>query len=124
LVEIEHAERASPIIGLHSHTSVNRRKTIVTSFDEKCQSNHIIITQPPRIRPLVKGNPALNPSTYNRKPLPRPSRRFINYVRTRASNIRHSIVDIHDVNVIDRWSRLCFPVLFILFNASYWPYYI
>ncbi len=124
LVEIE-PDRASPIIGLRSHTSINRRKiTTTTSFDENCQSNHIIDTQPPRIRPLVKGNPALNPLTYNRRPRPRRSRRLINYLRTRATNIHNSIADVHDVSNIDRWSRLCFPVLFILFNAAYWPYYI
>jgi gamma-aminobutyric acid receptor subunit beta len=84
----------------------------------------VIDTQPPRIRPLVKGNPALNPAIYNRRSRPRRSRRLISYLQTRATNIRHSIADLNDVNEIDRWSRLCFPILFILFNASYWPYYI
>jgi hypothetical protein len=84
----------------------------------------VINTQPPRIRPLVKGNPALYPSTYNRRSRPRQTRRVLNYLRTSAINLRRSIPHVEDVNDIDRWSRLCFPILFILFNAAYWPYYI
>lgn len=117
-------DRASPIIGLPPYTSLKRRKTTVTSYDEKCSRNYVINTQHPRLRPLVKGNPALDPSAYTRKPRPRRSRRFINYIQTRAISIRQSFSDIHDVNDIDRWSRLCFPILFILFNASYWAYYL
>ncbi|CAF4468028.1 unnamed protein product, partial [Adineta steineri] len=36
----------------------------------------------------------------------------------------HSILNDEDVKDVDRWSRVCFPVLFLLFNAAYWPYYI
>jgi gamma-aminobutyric acid receptor subunit beta len=116
--------RTSPIVGLCSNTPVNRRKIQTTSVDEQCQSNHAIDTQPPRLRSLVKGNPALNPSINTRNARPRRTRRLFNYLRTRATNLRHSIPHIEDVNDIDRWSRLFFPVLFLLFNAAYWPYYI
>jgi gamma-aminobutyric acid receptor subunit beta len=119
LVEIE-SDRASPIIGLRSH----HRKFTGISFDENYQSNHVITRQPPRIRSLVKTNPALDPTAYNRTQRPRRYRRLLNYLRNRATHIHHSIADLYDVNDIDRWSRLCFPVLFLLFNASYWPYYI
>ncbi|CAF0952152.1 unnamed protein product [Rotaria sp. Silwood1] len=122
LVEID-TDRASPIIGLCSNSSVSCRKLTMTSLDENRQSNHVIDTQSPRIRPLVRGNPALYPSSYNRNSHPRRNRRFLNYLQTRTINLRHSILHIQDVNDIDRWSRLCFPILFILFNALYWPYY-
>lgn len=82
----------------------------------------MICNQPPRFRPLVKTNPALSykqtsSSTHG-------SRRLMSYFRSRASTIRHSLTDVKDVNEIDRWSRLCFPILFLVFNASYWPYYM
>lgn len=84
----------------------------------------MISNQPPRFRPLVKTNPAINLSTYRRTPPAHGSRRLMNYLRSRASTIRHSLTDVKDVNEIDRWSRLCFPILFLVFNASYWPYYM
>jgi hypothetical protein len=95
-----------------------------TSFDENCvtrRSNHVIDTQPPRIRPILRGNPALYPS---RNPRQLRINRLLNRVRTRASNIRRYMPHVQDVNEIDKWSRLCFPTLFLLFNAAYWPYYM
>ena len=52
------------------------------------------------------------------------ARRFIQYFQNRAKHVRRRFLRVEDVNDIDRWSRLCFPILFIIFNASYWPYYI
>jgi hypothetical protein len=31
---------------------------------------------------------------------------------------------VQDVSIIDRYSRLLFPVLFVLFNVSYWAVYL
>jgi gamma-aminobutyric acid receptor subunit beta len=72
----------------------------------------------------VRGNPALYPSLSNRIPRQRRHRRLLNYLRTRATNVHCPLLHVHDVNNIDKWSRLCFPILFLLFNAAYWPYYI
>ncbi len=116
--------RASPILSLRS---TRRTTTATTSLDENCltqRSNHIIDTQPPRIRPILRGNPGFYSSPLHRNPRQQRINRFLNQIRTRASNIRQHIPHVHDVNDIDKWSRLCFPILFILFNASYWPYYI
>ncbi|CAF2487384.1 unnamed protein product [Rotaria sp. Silwood2] len=127
LVE-EGAGRASPILGLRPHTAINRRlTTATTSFDENCitrRNNLTVDNQPPRIRPILRGNPGLYSSSLNRNPRQQRMNRLLNHLRTRVISIRQHIPHVQDVNDIDKWSRLCFPILFILFNAIYWPYYI
>lgn len=44
-------------------------------------------------------------------------------IRERAKEIKGRIPEVKDVNNIDKYSRLMFPLLFILFNAWYWVYY-
>ena len=119
------ADRASPLFGVSPTTLVNRRRT--TSVDDyrvSQSSSHAVSTQPPRIRSLVKGNPALCVKSFNRRPRQRRVRQLFNYLRTHTRSIGHRLPHIRDVNDIDKWSRLLFPLLFILFNAAYWPYYI
>lgn len=41
-----------------------------------------------------------------------------------ASAIRNSMPKIKDVNIIDEYSRVIFPVAFMLFNLGYWIFYI
>ena len=41
-----------------------------------------------------------------------------------AGVIKSSLPKIKDVNVIDKYSRVVFPVSFILFNVAYWCFYV
>jgi gamma-aminobutyric acid receptor subunit beta len=41
-----------------------------------------------------------------------------------ASAIKASMPKIKDVNVIDKYSRIIFPLSFMLFNAAYWIFYV
>ncbi|XP_075972753.1 ligand-gated chloride channel homolog 3 isoform X2 [Anticarsia gemmatalis] len=45
-------------------------------------------------------------------------------LRRGATVIKASMPKIRDVNVIDTYSRVVFPVCFMLFNAVYWVFYI
>ncbi|XP_047989018.1 gamma-aminobutyric acid receptor subunit beta-like [Leguminivora glycinivorella] len=50
--------------------------------------------------------------------------KMIHALRRGASVIKASMPKIRDVNVIDTYSRVIFPVCFLVFNAVYWTFYI
>ena len=50
--------------------------------------------------------------------------RLLNQLRKGAVVIKSSLPKIKDVNVIDKYSRVVFPVSFILFNVMYWCFYV
>ncbi|RLU23529.1 hypothetical protein DMN91_003734 [Ooceraea biroi] len=55
---------------------------------------------------------------------PRPHKpKVLHALRRGASVLRVSMPKIKDVNVIDKYSRIVFPVSFMLFNAVYWIFY-
>lgn len=45
-------------------------------------------------------------------------------IKKSASAIRATIPKIKDVNIIDKYSRLIFPISFCAFNLGYWIFYI
>ena len=45
-------------------------------------------------------------------------------IKDRARSIRVKLPRVHYVNTIDRYARFFFPVLFVLFNVSYWTVYL
>ncbi|XP_029641547.1 gamma-aminobutyric acid receptor subunit beta-like [Octopus sinensis] len=55
--------------------------------------------------------------------LPR-RRKLFTHFRQKAKNIKAKIPRVQDVNTIDKYARLMFPLLFIIFNASYWAFYL
>lgn len=48
---------------------------------------------------------------------------MLHAIRRGASALKASMPKIKDVNVIDKYSRIVFPVAFMLFNAGYWLFY-
>ena len=50
--------------------------------------------------------------------------RLLNQLKKSAGVIKSSLPKIKDVNVIDKYSRVVFPVSFILFNVAYWCFYV
>ncbi|XP_012265115.2 gamma-aminobutyric acid receptor subunit beta-like isoform X2 [Athalia rosae] len=50
--------------------------------------------------------------------------KVLHALRRGASVLKASMPKIKDVNVIDKYSRIIFPVSFLLFNAVYWIFYV
>ncbi|XP_065157974.1 gamma-aminobutyric acid receptor subunit beta-like isoform X1 [Atheta coriaria] len=49
--------------------------------------------------------------------------KVLHAIKRGASVLKASMPKIKDVNVIDKYSRIIFPVAFMLFNAGYWIFY-
>ncbi|KAM8964762.1 gamma-aminobutyric acid receptor subunit theta isoform X1 [Sarcophilus harrisii] len=45
-------------------------------------------------------------------------------LRRRSSKLKLRMPTLNDVSVVDKWSRLVFPVTFAFFNLFYWLYYV
>lgn len=58
------------------------------------------------------------PATPNHRP------KMMHALRRGASVLKASIPKIKDVNIIDKYSRMIFPVSFLAFNAGYWMFYL
>lgn len=55
---------------------------------------------------------------YGRKP------KVIQALKKRACALKASVPRIKDVNKIDKYSRVIFPVSYLIFNAIYWCFYL
>ncbi len=51
-------------------------------------------------------------------------KRVLTNLKKKAKFIKDKIPSVKDVNKIDKYSRLVFPSLFIVFNACYWCFYL
>lgn len=51
------------------------------------------------------------------------NKRVLSSVREKAKALRQKLPVVTDVNRIDKYSRLVFPTLFIVFNLLYWYHY-
>ncbi|XP_020846285.1 gamma-aminobutyric acid receptor subunit beta-1 [Phascolarctos cinereus] len=90
-------------------TSASDPKATMYSYD----SASIQYRRPPTSREAY-GRSALGRHTIHNK----------GRIRRRASQLKVKIPDLTDVNSIDKWSRMFFPVTFSLFNVIYWLYYV
>jgi len=50
--------------------------------------------------------------------------RIINQLKKGTTAVKAAIPRIKDVNIIDKYSRVIFPVSFLLFNVCYWCFYV
>ncbi|KAI5699986.1 hypothetical protein M8J76_006302 [Diaphorina citri] len=53
----------------------------------------------------------------------KPKPKISSAIKKGAASIRHVIPKLKDVNLIDKYSRVIFPITFLIFNLSYWLFY-
>ncbi|XP_074650447.1 gamma-aminobutyric acid receptor subunit beta-like [Tubulanus polymorphus] len=110
--------RMSPILSLRNKQNYN--------FDEnsvRVTPTYRMPTMVPRASyPVRPGHSQLikrrNQSNFQKR------KRVFSQIKRRAQEIRRKIPVVRDVNKIDKYSRLVFPSLFILFNMCYWCFYL
>ncbi|XP_070196685.1 gamma-aminobutyric acid receptor subunit beta-like [Littorina saxatilis] len=115
--------RLSPMLGIRNSQSFNMELDGENSGD---QSNLRMPAAVPRSTYVSRGylpsNVVRRRSSANNIPPRR--RRFLSNFKQKAKSIKVKIPRVQDVNTIDRYARLFFPLLFVLFNASYWAVYL
>ncbi|KAK6172671.1 hypothetical protein SNE40_016283 [Patella caerulea] len=111
--------RMSPMLGIRNSQSFNM---------ELDEGN----PEPPNIRmapvlPRTYVSHGYLPSNMlrrrNSNGIPKRKKLFSNF-KQKAKSIRVKIPRVQDVNTIDKYARLVFPLLFLLFNGAYWAVYL
>ncbi len=111
--------RMSPILSLRNKQNFNFENEDSMKVTPSFRMN---TTVPRASYPIRGGHTQLlrrkNANSFQKR------KRVLTTLKKKAKEIRAKIPTVKDVNKIDKYSRLVFPSLFIVFNACYWCFYL
>ncbi len=111
--------RMSPILSLRNKQNFNFENEDSMKVTPSFRMN---TTEPRASYPIRGGHTQLlrrkNANSFQKR------KRVLTTLKKKAKEIRAKIPTVKDVNKIDKYSRLVFPSLFIVFNACYWCFYL
>ena len=118
-IELQDVSRMSPILSLRNRHNFNYENEAEMSITP---SFRMQTTVPRASYPIRGGHTQLirrkNTNTFQKR------KRVLTNLKKKAKFIKDKIPSVKDVNKIDKYSRLVFPSLFIVFNACYWCFYL
>ena len=110
----EEKNRMSPIIWL-INPKYRKANNVIEIFEKENEfklSN--VETTPYHINKLK----SLNTMQKNSR-----GKSLLQSLHRKAKEIKRILPKIEDINIIDKYSRLVFPLLFFIFNLLYWTFY-
>ncbi|XP_052795882.1 gamma-aminobutyric acid receptor subunit beta-like [Mya arenaria] len=98
----------------------------VFNFETECSSDQPVIRMAPVMPRSCVVNRGYSPANVLKRRNGNlvPKRKILSTVRQTAKILKPKLPVVRDVNVIDKYARLLFPLLFIVFNITYWGYYL
>ncbi|XP_043268563.1 gamma-aminobutyric acid receptor subunit beta-like isoform X2 [Venturia canescens] len=118
--------RMSPLPSIRSRSGIASGSGMSSSLGLRNEQHHDPAKFPPSFRiARTAGYNVHGRNSGLRYRGPRQNKpKVLHAIRRGASVLRASMPKIKDVNVIDKYSRIIFPVSFMLFNAVYWIFYV
>lgn len=95
--------------------------------DRFSTSSGMVLEDPAKFPPsfrMSRSGYASRPGLRLRNTRAQPKPRFLHAFKRGASVFKASMPKIKDVNIIDKYSRVIFPVSFLIFNSVYWVFYV
>lgn len=96
-----------------SNSMMNRKKPIANQRKQKSMDSRF------KTNKFLDQNGSYNPYANKRAV----NRHLLSSFRFKAKGFKKILPEVKDISIIDKYSRIAFPNLFLLFNIFYWCFY-
>ncbi|KAK3593560.1 hypothetical protein CHS0354_018647 [Potamilus streckersoni] len=116
--------RLSPLPAIRNTGRSTYNQYCSLEMEEANNTQPIIRMAPVLPRTCVSRGYVPNNVLRRRNCKPAQKRKVISQLKEKAKSLKPKLPILRDVNIIDKYSRLVFPLLFIIFNITYWGFYL